>query len=150
MRFSLFAAAVVATAASTFAQTPIGPFTGDQQENFDTGAQVIFTPCMPAGVFNGTAQMCTPNASGCHTTSGWGFMCTIFARSSPRLFGSAGGWVEFTFTQPAFKFGGYFGTNCGTPDATIEFYDVGNNLIGSVVANSDGLVATKVIACRGR
>jgi hypothetical protein len=123
----------VATAASALAQTPIGPFVGTHQEDFE-GPQVIFTPCMPAGVFGGTAQLCDIAGSGCHTTTGWGFMCTIFAYQNTYFFGSAGGPVEYTFNTPAYRFGGYFGTNAGTADATIDFYDAGNNLIGSVTA----------------
>jgi hypothetical protein len=134
MKLSLFAAAVVATAATSLAQTPIGPFTGQHSEGFETYGLVLFTPCMPSGVFNGTAQLCTPTSSGCHTTGGWSFMCQIGTHSGGWLFGSAGGHVEFTFPQPAFQFGGYFGSHSGSPDATVNFYDAGNNLLGSVTA----------------
>jgi hypothetical protein len=134
MRLSLLAGAAVLTASTALAQTPIGPFTGQFTENFEAGS-VIFTPCMPVGVFSGTAQMCTPGNSGCHTTGSWGFFCTIFPHTGTWLFGSAGGYVEWTFSTPATRFGGYFGTNSGTADATFEFYDSANVLIGSVVGS---------------
>jgi hypothetical protein len=136
MRFTAFVTAVVATASLASAQGPIGPFTGTHQEDFSM-PQVIFTPCTGTGVFGGTAQLCTPGASGCHTTSGWGFMCTIFARSAPRFFGSAGGYAQYDFTGApgdVAQFGGYFGTNNGTADATIEFLDANDNILASVVA----------------
>lgn len=135
MRLSLALAAFVATASAALAQTPTGPFTGQFQEDFE-GPQVIFTPCMPNGVFSGNAAMCTPNGhSGCHTTTGWSFFCLIApAYSNTFFFGSADGAVEFTFTQPATKFGGYFGTNSGTADATVDFYDANSVLLGSVTA----------------
>jgi hypothetical protein len=134
MRLSLIVASCIATTSVALAQTPVGPFTGQQQETFE-GPAVIFTPCMPSGVFNGTANLCDTTGSGCHTTSGWGFMCTIFAHGGGMFFGSAGGPVEYQFPTPATKFGGYFGTNAGSADANIEFYDAGHNLIGTALAN---------------
>jgi hypothetical protein len=130
MRVSLFVAAVAATAASALAQTPVGPFTGTHQEDFE-GGSVIFTPCMPVGVFAGTAQMCTPGHSGCHTTGSWGFQCQIFPQAGTWLFGSADGYVEYAFSTPAYQFGGYFGINSGFADATVTFYDGLGNVIGS-------------------
>jgi hypothetical protein len=82
--------------------------------------------------------MCTPGSSGCHTTGGWGFMCSIPAYSPPLFFGSAGGWVQYDFTGSpgdAARFGGYFGTNSGTADATIDFLDANDNLLASTLAS---------------
>ena len=70
-----------------------------------------------------------------HITSGWGFFCTIFPNSGGKLCASAGGPAEYTFDQPATRFGGMFGTNSGTADATMEFYDVSNNLISTQLAS---------------
>jgi hypothetical protein len=133
MRVSSIVASVVALASFASAQTPTGPFTGQHHEDFNNGGvQVMFLPCMPNGVFGGTVQMCTPTGSGCHTTGAWGYACFLPNYSSGWMFGSAGGEVEFTFSPPATKFGGYFGINSGIPDGTFEFYDVGNNLLASV------------------
>ena len=133
MRVSLIAMAFVATAVSTLAQTPIGPFTGQYHEDFNNGGQQVLSgACMPNGVFAGTVQMCTPGFTGCHTTGGWGYVCSLGNYSSGWMFGSHGGAVEFTFSPPATKFGGYFGINSGVADGTFEFYDLGNNLLASV------------------
>jgi hypothetical protein len=138
MRFASFALALAATSALASAQTPIGPFSGQYQEGFE-GPQVVFTPCMPAGVFGGTAQLCTINMTGgCLTATGWIFQCLINAHGGSWFFGSATEAVEYTFTNPATRFGGYFGTNSGSPDAAIDFYDAGNNLIGSSTAVFSG------------
>jgi hypothetical protein len=138
MRTSLLAAAFAVTAATASAQGPIGPFTGQYSEGFETYGLVLFTPCMPSGVFSATAQMCTPAGSGCHTTGGWGFMCSIGTHSGGWLFGSAGQWVQFDFTGSAgdvAQFGGYMGTNSGNADATIDFLDANDNLLASTLAN---------------
>jgi hypothetical protein len=118
----LFVAACLAVTSTALAQTPIAPFTGQYQEGFENGPQVLFLPCIPNGVFGGQAQMCTPNNSGCHTTGSWGYQCQIYPHSGGWIFGSAGGAVEFTFTTPVSRFGGYFGINSGYADATFEFY----------------------------
>ena len=38
------------------------------------------------------------------------------------------------FNTPALKFGGYFATNSGADDATVDFYDENEQFIGSMVA----------------
>jgi len=121
----------------------VDPFTGPYTESFDTQPQVIFTQCVGGRVFNGRADLCTPTGNGCHTTSGWSFMCQINRRSGTFFFGSAGGSVRYTFDNPITKFGGYFGTNCGTNDATVTFFDANNNQIGDpVIATTDGCTWT--------
>jgi hypothetical protein len=130
----MLAAAVAWTAAASLAQAPIGPFTGQYQETFE-GPQVIFQPCMPSGVFSGQGQLCTNNMSGgCLTATGWSFMCLIGPHGGNQFFGSATSPVIYTFTTPATRFGGYFGTNSGSPDATINFYDANSTLLASTVA----------------
>lgn len=115
--------------------TPVGPFTGDESEGFE-GTQVIFKPCVPQRVFNSTADLCTIGGSGTHTTSCWGFFCTICARTGTFFYGSAGGFSEYTFDNPIKSFGGYFGSNAfdvgETPGADVNFYDANGGLIDSV------------------
>jgi hypothetical protein len=62
-------------------------------------------------------------------------MCNIFPHSGGRFTGSADGAYEYTFDNPAQRFGGYFGTNSGTADATCNFYDTAGNLIGTQTAS---------------
>ena len=108
-----------------------GPFTGQQSDSFETQTAGQFTTCILGRVFNNTADLCDPSGNAIHITSGWSFMCTIFPNSGGRFTASAGGPAEYTFDQPATRIGGFFGTNSGTADATAEFFDIGNNLIGT-------------------
>ncbi len=109
----------------------IGPFTGDKSEPFNE--RVVFLPCIPGRIFDNTADMCTPNASGTHTTGCWGFACTICARSSPLFYGSAGGYTEITFDKPVALFGGYFGTNApGSTGGNAIFFDADDNLLANL------------------
>ena len=140
MQLPLTACALIASSALTFAQiTPIGAFTGDEQENFDGAPQVLFTPCLPTRAFNNTADFCTPNGSNCHTTPSWGFYCTIPNYSPPYLFASTGGPVEIVFDTPIEKFGGYFGSNSNAADGVVEFFGANSVSLGSapVVAAND-------------
>ncbi|MBL1217064.1 MAG: hypothetical protein D8M59_06155 [Planctomycetes bacterium] len=108
----------------------IGPFTGDYQEDFNTD-YVVFQPCLSWRTFGGTSDWCTPGNSGTHTTSGWGFYCTVYARSSPYLYGSAGGYTNCTFDMEMGKFGGYFENHTNVDGCTLNFYDVDGNLHAS-------------------
>jgi hypothetical protein len=126
-------AALLALAVPAPAQTPIGPFAGQHQEDFE-GPIVIFETCLPSGVFNGTAQLCALDPNDLLTSTGWLFQCNLPAYQNSWLCGSAGGPVELTFPQAAVRFGGWFATNSGAPDARFDFYDAGNALLGSHVA----------------
>ncbi len=119
--------------------TPVGPFTGDQSENFDDSNGTVFQKCLDTGfgrAFNDTADICTLSGNGILETGSWGFFCTIFARSRPMLMGSAGGFVTVTFDTPVTQFGGYFGSNAfdanQTANAIANFYDDSGALIDSV------------------
>ena len=133
-----FAAAMALGGIASAGINPVGPFTGDYSEGFE-GNQVIFLPCMPDRVFSATADLCTPGNSGCHTTTGWGFYCSIYPHSGTWFFGSAGGYAEYTFDNPVGAFGGYFGTNADSNDGWVEIYDADDNLLGnmSVTAPAD-------------
>jgi len=117
------------------------PFECDATEGFE-GPRVIFKPCVLPDMLTmfGTVtnDLCTPGRSGCLTTSGWGFRCTILARSGIELFGSADGYVQYTFDPPVVRFGGYFGSNAPNPgennDATMVFRDKDGNELGRSVA----------------
>lgn len=126
------ALAVFVVSLSASAQiTSIAPFTGVASEGFE-GPQVIFTPCISTRVFNNQADLCTPGNSGCHTTTSWGYYCTIFPQSGSYFYGSASGATEIVFDQPAVRFGGWFGTNSNAADGNFEFFDAAGNLIVSL------------------
>lgn len=123
-------AGLVITGSAAADMNPVGPFTGEYQEDFNT-AFVVFTPCMSWRTFQGISDWCTPGNSGCHTTGGWSFYCQLNARSSPYLFGSASGYVNVTFDFPIGSFGGYFGNHTNVDGATLNFYDADGNLHSS-------------------
>jgi len=131
-RLLAFIPAVVLCATASAQFTAIGPFTGTDSEDFETkpfGAN----PCVPTRIFNNKADLCDPG--GCLIiTSSWGFMCSIPAKSGNHFAGACGSRSVYTFDTGVSRFGGYFGTNCGTPDATISFYDGSGNLLGTQVA----------------
>jgi hypothetical protein len=135
-RFLIALAPLLLSVAASAQINPVNtPFTGTQSEGFEAMPFGMFVNCLSPRPFNNTADLCTPGQSGAHVTSGWGFMCTIFAHSGNKFYGSAGGITEITFDNPVQKFGGYFGTNNGTPDGVINFFDSSNNQIGSANAN---------------
>ena len=109
------------------------PFTGQHSEDLESSPYGSST-CVPGRVFGNTADLCDPVGNGLIVTSGWSFMCQIGTHGGVKLAGSSGGPAEFRFDQPATRFGGFFGTNCGSPDATVEFYDINNALITSLTA----------------
>ncbi|MHC4429509.1 MAG: hypothetical protein ACYS0D_13035 [Planctomycetota bacterium] len=113
--------------------TPVGPFTGEVSEGFDT--QILgdpFPPCVEDRVFEDQADLCS--SGGCaHITPGWAFFCTILPHDTPRLYGSCSGFSIYTFDTPVTRFGGYFGSNAeGPPTATASFYDPDDNLIATM------------------
>jgi hypothetical protein len=125
----------LAFSASAFGQiSTTGPFTGDSSENFNALPFPVFVAEF-SDLFDGSVDMKSypAGSSGLHATGGWGFFSSIPARSAPRLVGGAGTNVEWVFNTPVARFGGYFGTNADVPGATITFFDVNNNQIGSTL-----------------
>jgi hypothetical protein len=98
----------------------IGPFTGSNAEGFES-APVAFQHCIPQRVFDDNADMCAPGF--CSTVPSWSYACTMNTHGGARFYGSSGGATTITLDQPAYRFGGWFGTNCGVPDMTVTFFD---------------------------
>jgi hypothetical protein len=133
LRALFIAAALSATASAQI--IPVGPFTGDISEGFETQVPFQWTTCLVPDVFQGVGQLCeSAGQANLITTPGWSFICQINARTGTKLAASGGAFVVYTFNQDVSKFGGYFGVNSGYPDATVNFYDVNNNLLGSLNA----------------
>jgi hypothetical protein len=131
----LLAAGLVSAASAQV--TPIGPFTGDQSEGFaglKNWSVCVFCSSID-GAFNGICTLASPDGSNSiHITGGWGFICSIGPHATPDITASTGGGgydYNFQAGMEAGKFGGYFGTNSGVADGTVEFYDAGGALIGS-------------------
>ena len=109
---------------------PIGEFTGDHSEGFESLMFGFFTS---HPVFNDTGVVRTIDGSNSLIiTSSWVFMGTVFPHSGSRFMGSAGALPEWVFDVPALQFGGFFTTNSGTDDAVAFFYDEDDNLLGSM------------------
>jgi hypothetical protein len=137
---ALFTKSLVVSAFAVLAGTasaqivPIGPFTGQHSDGIQTQTPGTFSTCCLGRMFQNTADLCDPTGNAMNVTGSWGFMCTIFPHGGSLFTASAGGAAVWTFDTPASRFGGFFGTNSGTPDATISFFDVGGNLITSLNA----------------
>jgi len=133
LRALFITAALSATASAQI--VPVAPFTGDLSDGFETQISGPGTVCVSPDVFQGAGQLCEsagyPNML---VTSGWGFICGISPHGGGLLTASAGAFAVYTFNQDVSEFGGYFGVNSGYPDATLNFYDVNNVLLGSVTA----------------
>src|SRR5688572_2221557 len=125
-KISILPAIAVLTAAASAQIVPTGPFTGQQSDSFQTQVAGQFTTCIVGRVFNNTADLCDPMWNSIHITGGWSFFCQIPPHAGSLFAGSAGGPAEYTFDQPASRFGGFWGTNSGTAGAIVEFYDVAN------------------------
>jgi hypothetical protein len=122
--------------------TPIGPFTGSHFDNFNSYG----------GGGGGHAQLDIFN-NFClvrNTTQGGSLKIEfsserggdlVVPRSSPTMMGQLG-ISEWTFDFPIYQYGGWFENNSRFDDATVEFYDVNANLIGSVNATIPRLAQT--------
>lgn len=130
---SVFAALTILMLCSTASAqvTSIPQFTGTDTETFE-GPQVLFLPCIPQRIFGNKGDMC---AGQCHTTTSWGYVCQINTHGGSWLFASASGPAIVTFDTQAYRFGGWFGTNCGIPDATFEFSDAAGNVLATLPAS---------------
>ena len=133
--YTKFIAATIAVfPVAAFAQvTAIGPFTGDMSDGYEGLPTGQFLPSYT--IFGGTGivqhETMQPNL---HITTGWSFFSNIFPHGGTRFLGSAGGGYDFIFNDPAFRFGGYFGTNADSPGATATFFDAQNVQIGGPMA----------------
>jgi hypothetical protein len=112
----------------------IGPFQGATSEGFDqlglTGAQ------QRVSIFGKTATVTNLTQGGAlkieRSSSLNGVLVT--PRSAPLMLGQLG-ISQWVFNPPLIKFGGYLANNSRFDDATVDFYDVSNALIGSVTAS---------------
>ncbi len=132
--------------------TPVGPFTGDYSENFESftvqsvsGAGATALDQSP--IIGGLAKLQAANESGIYQNSGTTFSLggstakVGTVNGGDRAFGAQMGspGVVF-FTEPVFKFGGYFGGyngGAGSPLSTITatFFDFDGNFLGQETIN---------------
>jgi hypothetical protein len=134
MKTRIFALLVACTPVAALAQvTAIGPFTGTAQDGYETQTRGQFLPSYP--IFGGTATVQHESGgSTLHITTGWSFFSSIFPHSGEVFLGSAGGGYDFVFNTPAFRFGGYWGTNADLAGADVTFFDAQNVQIGGTMS----------------
>ena len=138
LRAYTMTAALLCAATGAAAQlNAIGPFTGDEQEDFEQYPFGQFVSQLP-NAFNGTAVFNQIGGSqGLHVTSGWGYLCSVSAYAGTKMMAGTGNViVEWVFDTPATKVGGYFSTNADVNYAFFHFYDDSNNLIATERADT--------------
>ena len=110
---------------------PIGPFTGDLSEGFETQPPGQFDVFLDVFGGQGIVQTVNGNAA-IIVASSWSFFGTVFPYGGSYFMGSAGPAVEWIFSVPALSFGGYFTTNSGVNDAVASFFDANGVPMGSL------------------
>jgi hypothetical protein len=126
---SALAASVVSAASAGI--TPIGPFTGNAQEGFETQTPGQFVSQLTC--FGGLATCNQIGGSqGLHITSGWGYYVSIGPHGGTYFMGGTSQvTASWEFNPPVARFGGYFGTNYQVPGATATIYGAGGANLGT-------------------
>jgi hypothetical protein len=112
--------------------TPTGPFTGTYFEGFENQPAFQFLPHYD--VFNGNGDLWQlGSGQGLHVTTGWSYYFVTYPHGGSYFMGPTYGvGARWEFDVPAVKFGGYFNTIYQSPGATATFYDVNNQLVGTM------------------
>jgi RNA polymerase sigma factor (sigma-70 family) len=146
---AIFVAAIITTAflatgkvgpqaARTIASRPgpitqLGPFQGTASDGFDNlGSDVTQQGISILGSTVTVSNLTRNGALKLVGASSLGGVL-VTAHSSPSMLGQLG-ISEWVFSTPVTKFGAYFANNSRFDDATVDFYDAGDNLIGSETA----------------
>ena len=108
---------------------PIGEFTGEKSEGFETQTPFQFLPSYDVFDEQGVVQQLGAG-QGLHITTGWSFFSTVFPHSGSFFMGGAGVNAEWVFDTPALRFGGFFATNADVPGAIALFFDDQGGMIG--------------------
>ncbi len=129
------ASVVLFTGAASAQVNPVGPFTGDLQEGFESFPKAVVPQLACFG--GGATANQVGGLQGLYTINAWFYFGGIFPHSGGMFMGGTSGViVEWVFDQPARRFGGYFGTNYSQPGATATFYD-----------EAGAVMATLPVAC---
>jgi hypothetical protein len=108
-------------------------FRGTASENFDN--LVVAEATQEATILGGRATVTnlTPGGALKFELSSSLDGDLVVPHSPPRMMGQIG-ISQWVFTTPLLQFGSYFENNSRFDNATVDFYDVNDQLIGSVVA----------------
>jgi hypothetical protein len=124
-------ASLVLLGVSASAQiTPIGPFTGDASEGFETEPPQNGVQCLMPRVFSDRGELCAASGLGMVAANGVASSGTIFSHSGMNLAAGLTSSVVLTFDSPVQSFGGYFGTVAAQSNGVASFFDVNGALIG--------------------
>lgn len=140
MKFAISGIIVAVAAGTSLAgviQVP-NPFGGTLTEGHEAGWEPPGVPFVKQYKIFGDGSTVDSNSGqdALHRTGGWFFNGFIGARSGSWFQGdTGGGGYTFNFAQPLLNFGGYFGTNCGTPGGKVEVYGAGGGFLGGFDLN---------------
>jgi hypothetical protein len=113
--------------------TPVAEFQGDLSDPLNFGTIMAV---QTLDVFGGAGTLSNLSEGGAikveFNSSLDGDLVT--PRSGPTMAGQLG-IGRWDFDSPAVRFGGWFENNSGADDATLNFYDAGQNLLGSAIAS---------------
>lgn len=128
---------VLASGAATAQVTSVGPFVGAHREDFESLPIVTSSPCYPAFILDGTAELCAANQGNVIVAGTSNCLCGVAPQQGSyqalvSQTSSAGTYATIRFAAPALRFGGYFALNCSVPDATARFFDLGGNVIANL------------------
>ena len=111
----------------------IGPFTGSATDTFNQYNSVMAVQTLD--VFGGLGTISNLTEDGAIKVE-WSsnFGGDLVTPISGMMMGQLG-IGQWDFNTPVTRFGGWWENNSGADDATLEFYDVNNVLIGEMIAN---------------
>jgi hypothetical protein len=110
---------------------PVGPFTGDATDGFESQPTQNGVLCLESRLFGDRADLCARSGPFLYVANGFGGSGTIFAHSGMRCSFSGQGGATIEFDAPVQSFGGWFGTISSVSGGTAHFYDATGNLIGT-------------------
>ena len=133
-RVCLIALAALIASSASAAITPIGEFTGDMYEGFESVLPLGGHPS-PIDVFGGQATFDDIIAHSIQIANSlYSFPndTYIFPYNGNLMGGSVTGWAAFEFDQPVLQFGAYIGTTDILTGGTAAFFDEGGQQLDSV------------------
>lgn len=111
----------------------IGPFTGSASDTFDQYNRVMALQTLD--VFGGLGTISNLTEDGAIKVEfSSNFGGDLVLPISGMMMGQLG-IGQWDFNTPVTRFGGWWENNSGADDATLEFYDVNNVLIGEMIAD---------------
>jgi hypothetical protein len=126
--------AIGIAASSPAGVTSVGPFAGQYHENSNQHSSNMAVQVLP--VFDGLGTLENLSEGGAIKVE-WSSSLSgdLVSPLSGMMCGQLG-IAQWVFDEPVCRFGGWFENNSGADDATLEFYDVNDQLIGVMIAET--------------